>query len=158
MRINFIGVNLKKIFIFLMFYPIFLFSGVFEHLLDKDKNYLFKHNFRCNESICITSEKNIFDNEIMDKSVKVIRVFLDHNSRVFKIEIELSVYLEKREAFYIAMQKSAIKTGSLEYSSYVVNDKYGNHSLIDIVDKKMRKNYIKHLTETYYNTMKSYKK
>ncbi|WP_024955882.1 hypothetical protein [Sulfurospirillum arcachonense] len=148
---------MKKIILFLLCYPIFLFSGVFEHLINKDKTYLFEHNFRCNNSICISSEKNIFDNAVMDHSVKVIKTFLDHNDKVFKIEIELSIYNEKREAFYDAILRTASKKERFKYSSYMVNDKYGNHPFIDIIDTTMEKKYISHLSDIFYKTMTSYK-
>lgn len=149
---------MKKFVLILLLFTTISFAGVFEHLLNKDKNYLFEHNFRCNDNICITSEKNIFDNYIMDTSVKVIKTFLDHEDKVFKVEIELSILGEKREAFYDAIIKTSDKSGKITYKSYIVNDKYGNHPFIDITDKQRRKKYIKHLSDIYYNTMKSYKK
>lgn len=148
---------MKKLVCILMFYPMFLFSGVFEHLLDKDTKYLFQHNFRCHNSICITSEKNIFDNDIMDDSVKVVKTFLDHEEKVFKIEIELSIFGAKSEAFFNALKKSSDNSGKIEYQSYVLNDKYGNHPIIDITYKKRKNNYVKYLSNMYYETMKSYK-
>jgi hypothetical protein len=148
---------MKKVALILVLYPIFLFSGVFEHLLNKDINYLFEHNFRCHSNICITSEKNIFDNDVMDSSVKVIKAFIDHEKRVFKIEIELSMVGEEREAFFDAIKRSADKNSTLEYKSYLLNDKYGNHPLIDIVDPNRREKYIMNLSDEYYKTMKSYK-
>jgi len=147
---------MKKIILIFIFYPIFLFSGVFEHLLNQDTKYLFQHNFRCHNSICITSEKNIFDNVVMDNSVKVVKTFLDHEKKVFKIEIELAIFGEKKEAFFDAVKKSGDSTGKIDYKSYLLNDKYGNHPIIDITYKKRRKNYIKHLSEIYFKTMKSY--
>lgn len=147
----------KLIYIFLLLCTV-SYGGVFEHLINKDKNYLFKHNFRCNNGICITSEKNIFDNYIMDTSVKVIKAFLDHEDKVFKVEIELSLHNEKKEAFYDAIIKTSDKSGKITYKSYTINDKYGNHPFIDIVNKQRRKKYIRHLSDIYYNTMKSYKK
>ena len=147
---------MKKIILILMFYPIFLFSGVFEHLLNQDTKYLFKHNFRCHNSICITSEKNIFDNEIMDSSVKIVKTFLDHEEKVFKIEIELSIFGEKSEAFFIALKKGANSSGKIEYKSYILNDKYGNHPIINIIYRKRKNNYIKYLSNMYYKTMESY--
>jgi len=149
---------MKKTILFLLFCPLFLFSGVFEHLLNKDQNYLFKHNFRCGNSICITSEKNIFDNAILEDSIKVIKVFLDHKEKVFKIEIELYYHDERREALYTAILKSSNDAKKINYISYSKNDKYGNHSFIDIIDKNRKKSYIKYLTDNYYNVMKSYKK
>ncbi len=148
---------MKKIVIVLMFYPIFLFSGVFEHLLNQDKPYLFKHNFRCHDNICITSEKNIFDNIIMDNSVKVVKTFLDHEKKVFKIEIELSLPGEKSEAFFDALKRSADSSGKIEYKSYMLNDKYGNHPIIDITYRKRKNAYIKYLSKMYYDTMIGYK-
>ncbi len=148
---------MRKSFLFLLFTPIFLFSGVFEHLLNKDQNYLFEHNFRCGNSICITSEKNIFDNNILENSIKVVRVFLDHQEKVFKIEIELFNHDERKEAFYNAIVKSSKRDGQIDYLSYDKDDKYGNHSFIDIIDKKRKKNYVDFLTNKYYTVMKSYK-
>jgi len=148
---------MKKSFLFLLLFPLFLYSGVFEHLLNKDKNYLFEHNFRCHNATCITSEKNIFDNEIMDDSVKVVKVFLDHEEKVFKIEIELYYHNEKMEAFYNAVLRSSNDTKSIDYLSYHKNDKYGNHSFIDITDKKRKKMYIDYLSDNYFKVMKSYK-
>jgi len=148
---------MKKFMVILIFYPIFLFSGVFEHLIDKDTKYLFQHNFRCHNGICITSEKNIFDNEIMDNSVKVVKTFIDHEEKVFKIEIELSIVAEKSEAFFDAIKKSADNSGKLDYKLHLFNDKYGNHILIDIISKKRKDDYIQHLSKIYYKTMKSYK-
>jgi len=147
----------KKIIFFLLFFPIFLFSGVFEHLLNKDKNYLFEHNFRCHNSKCITSEKNVFDDKLIDNSVKIIKTYLDHRGKVYRIEIELSIYNEQKEAFYDALLQSSDKSGQIEYKTYVINDKYGNHHFIDIINKKKQKNYIKFLTSQYYDIMKSYK-
>lgn len=148
---------MKKIVILALFYPIFLFSGVFEHLLNKDINYLFEQNFRCRDSICITSEKNIFDNDLMDSSIKVIRAFLDHEKKVFKIEIELSISGLQREAFFDAIMRNTDKNKNLEYKSYEINDKYGNHPIIDIINKKRKENYKMNLSDQYYKTMKSYK-
>ena len=147
---------MKKIVILSLFYPIFLFSGVFEHLLNKDINYLFEQNFRCRANVCITSEKNIFDNEMMDSSVKVIRTFLDHEQKVYKIEIELSITGLQREAFFDAITRD--KNEKLEYKSYETNDKYGNHPIVDIINKQRRENYKMNLSDQYYKTMKSYKK
>jgi len=148
---------MKRVLFFLFFFPLFLFSGVFEHLLNKDINYLFKHNFRCDNSICITREKNIFYNDTMDDLVKVVKVFLDNTNKVFKIEIELYFHDEKKEAFYEAVIKSSDKNKKMDYLSYDKNDKYGNHSFVNIIDKKRRKMYVEFLTEKYYTTMKSYK-
>ncbi len=148
---------MKKTVFGLVFFPIFLFSGVFEHLLDKDKNYLFEHNFRCHSSKCITSEKNIFDNESMDNSVKVIRTFLDHKQKVFKIEIELSIYNEEKDSFYNAIIKNADTSGNITYKAYEIDDKYGNHPFISIIDIKKQEKYIKFLTSEYDKVMKSYK-
>jgi len=148
---------MKKTIFFLLFCPLFLFSGVFEHLLNKDTNYLFQHNFRCGNSTCITSEKNIFDNAILEDSIKVIKVFLDHKKMVFKIEIGLYYHDERKEAFFNAVLKSSNDTKKIEYISYDKNDKYGNHSFIDIIDKNRKKLYMNHLTDNYYDVMKSYK-
>lgn len=149
---------MKKLILFLICCPIFLFSGVFEHLIAKDKNYLFEHNFRCKNQICITSEKNIFDNSVMDNSVKIIKTFLDNNDKVFKIEIELSLEKEEREAFYNAVLKSSDTKADVTYSAYTLNDKYGNHLFIDITHSKMKKAYISHMSDIYYQAMQSYKK
>jgi len=149
---------MKKSFLILLLFPLFLFSGVFEHLLNKDKNYLFEHNFRCRNATCITSEKNIFDNSAMEDSVKVVKVFLDNKEKVFKIEIELYHHDEKKEAFYNAIKKSSNNTKNIQYVSYDKNDKYGNHSFINIIDKKRKHSYIEFLTNDYYDIMKSYKK
>ncbi len=148
---------MKKFLILLTMYPVFLLSGVFEHLLNKDPNYLFEQNFRCHNSICITSEKNIFDNDTMEDSIKVVKVFLDHLDKVFKIEIELYYHDERREAFFNAIKKSSNDAKNITYISYDKNDKYGNHSFIDIIDKKRKKSYIEYLTNDYYKIMKSYK-
>jgi len=148
---------MKKFLLLLVLYPVFLFSGVFEHLLNKDQNYLFEHNFRCHDKTCITSEKNIFDSEVMDDSVKVVKVFLDNKKKVFKIEIELYYHDEKREAFYNAVKMDSSDTKNIVYLPYDKNDKYGNHSFVSITDKKRRKEYIKFLTSEYYKIMKSYK-
>ena len=148
---------MKKIIFFLLFFPIFLFSGVFEYLLNKDKEYLFEHNFRCHNSKCIASEKNVFNDKLIDNSVKIIKTFLDHREKVYKIEIELSIYNEKKEAFYNALLQSSDKDMQIEYKTYVINDKYGNHHFIDIIDKKKQANYIKILTAKYYDIMKSNK-
>lgn len=148
---------MNKTIIFLIFSPVFLFSGVFEHLLYQDKDYLFKHNFRCHNSKCITSEKNIFDNDNMDNSVKVIKTFLDHTEKVFKIEIELSIDNEQKEAFYNAIINNSDKDKNIEYKAYILNDKYGNHPFIDITDIKKKEKYIDYLTNQYDKVMKSYK-
>lgn len=148
---------MKKILFMIIYCPILLFSGVFEHLIDKDTTYLFEHNFRCNNNICITSEKNIFDNHVMDASVKVIKAFIDHEEKVYKIEIELSITGEKSDAFFNAIQMNAEKNGKISYKAYTLNDKYGNHPIIDIISIKRKDNYIKHLSEIYSTTMKSYK-
>ena len=148
---------MKKYVLFLYFLPIFLFSGVFEHLLNTDKNYLFEHNFRCHGSICIASEKNIYDNPIMEDAIKVVKTFLDHKEKVFKIEIELLFKNEQKEAFYNALIKSSTDNENIEYKKYELNDKYGNHSFVDITNKKREKEYIDFLTNKYYNIMKSYK-
>ena len=148
---------MKRTVLGLVFFPIFLFSGVFEHLLDKDKNYLFEHNFRCHSSKCITSEKNIFNNETMDNSVKVIKTFLDHKQKVFKIEIELSIYNEEKKSFYNALVKNAGRNKNIIYKEYEIDDKYGNHPFISIIDIKKRKKYIEFLTSQYDKIMKSYK-
>jgi len=148
---------MKKSIFFLLFCPLFLFSGVFEHLLNKNQNYLFEHNFRCGNSICITSEKNIFDNDVLENSIKVVRVFLDHQEKVFKIEIELFNHDERKEAFYNAIVKSSKRDGQIDYLSYDKDDKYGNHSFIDIIDKKRKQSYVDFLTNKYYTIMKSYK-
>jgi hypothetical protein len=152
-----LGVLMKKTILFLLLSPVFLFSGVFEHLLNKDQNYLFEHNFRCHSSTCITSEKNIFDNSIMDDSVKVVKTFLDNKKMVFKIEIELAYHDEKKDAFYNAVLKSAEDKKTIKYNLYDKNDKYGNHSFVNIVDKKREEEYIKFLSDKYYQVMKSYK-
>jgi len=148
---------MKKTIIFLLFFPMFLFSGVFEHLLNKNQNYLFEHNFRCHNQTCITSEKNIFDDKIMDDSVKVVKVFLDNREKVFKIEIELSYHDERKEAFYNAVLASSQNRKKIDYSLHDKNDKYGNHSFINIIDKDRKENYIKFLSDKYYKVMKSYK-
>ncbi|WP_458701195.1 hypothetical protein ACKGJI_03590 [Sulfurospirillum sp. 1307] len=148
---------MKKILLILLFFVTLSYAGIFEHLLSQDKNYLFKHNFRCNDNICIASEKNIYDDKIMDTSVKVVKVFLDHEGKVFKIEIELSIFNEKHEAFFNAIIKSSQKDDKITYKYYTLNDKYGVHPFIDIIDNRRRKLYIEHLTNIYYDTMQGYK-
>jgi len=148
---------MKKIILFLLVFPVFLFSGIFEHLLNKNQNYLFEHNFRCRNSVCITSEKNIFDNTTIEEMIKVVKVFLDDKNMVFKIEIELNYNNEKKEAFYNALTKDLDKNSNMQYGMYSKNDKYGNHSFIDITDKKRKAAYIESLTQGYYKIIKSYK-
>jgi hypothetical protein len=147
----------KSFLVFFLFLPIFLFAGVFEHLLNQDIQYLFKHQFRCLNGICISPEKNVYDNEIMDKSIKVIKAFLDHEEKVFKLEIELNIYEEEKDAFYESMLKLADKSGHIVYDLKTLNDKYGNHSIIYLTDKIRKKNYTTYLSDKYYRIMKKYK-
>jgi len=147
----------KKIMIFILLFPVFLFSGVFDHLLNKDQNYLFEHNFRCRNSICITSEKNIFDDDTLEDIVKVVKVVLDNKKAVFKIEVELTYHNERKEAFYKALKQDIDLKNNIEYKLYDTNDKYGNHTFIEITDTKRKKEYIEFLTQKYYKIMKSYK-
>ena len=77
--------------------------------------------------------------------------------KVFKIEIELSIHDERKVAFYNALVKASTQNDEIIYKSYVINDKYGIHPFIDIIDKKRRQEYIDHMSNIYYKTMKSYK-
>lgn len=147
----------KKIFVFLTFFPLFLFGGVFEHLLGKDVQYLFQHQFRCHDGTCISPEKNIFDNDTIESSVKFVKAFLDHEERVFKVEVELNLFEEDKEAFYNAIIQVSDKSGKISYDLQSTYDKYGNHSIIYLIDKERKKSYMNHLTKQYAQAMKSYK-
>lgn len=147
---------MKKLIFILIFFPAFLFSGIFEHLLNKDTQYLLKHNFKCSKNICSISKNKIFNNKIMDDSVKVVKTFLDHEKKVYKIEVELSIFEEKSEAFFDALKKNGHSSGKVEYKSYMLSDKYGSHPIVDITYRKRRNDYIKHLSKIYYETMKNY--
>ncbi len=149
---------MKKIIFIVLLISTFSCANMFEDLLGKNKNYLFKHNFRCNDGICITSEKNVFNNKALEDSIKVVKVFLDNKDNVFKVELELKIYNEQREAFFNAILKSSSKSRKIKYKSYIVNDKYGNHPFIDITDLQRRKRYINYMSEIFYNNIKNYKK
>lgn len=148
---------MKKFILLLIVFPIYLFSGVFEHLLNQDLDYLHKHNFRCNKSTCITRENNVFDNEIMDNSVKIVKAFLDHKKKVFKIHVELLIFEEESEAFYSAIIKTSNRSGLISYAHKEVNDKYANHSFIEIIDNQREKVYMDYLKDMYLKAMQSYK-
>jgi hypothetical protein len=148
---------MKKIIPLYCAIPIFLFGGVFEHLLNKDQNYLFKHNFRCHENICISPEKNIFDQKKINHATKLITVFLDHEKKVYKIEIELYVKDIEKNAFYSAVVQLAPKEKLISYSLEERDDKYGNHSLIIIIDVQREKKYMNFLTQEYKEIMNQYK-
>lgn len=148
---------MQKKLIFLVFCPIFLFSGVFEHLLDKNMNYLFENHFTCLKGICQSKEKNIFDNNMMDDSIQIIKTFLDQDDKVFKIEIELTIRNEQKNGFYQALLDTAVVDKNIEYSLVETNDKYGNHTVINIIQKNRQKKYIKYYRDMYLKTIKNYK-
>lgn len=147
---------MKMLLVLFILYPVFLFSGVFEHLMGKDINYLFEHRFQCSHSICLSQQNDIFDNDVMDDSIKVVKAFLDHEEKVFKIELELTLEEEKKDAFYNAIVLSKNEYDNAIYSLETINDKYGNHNIVTILDKERTANYKKFLTSEYYNAMKSY--
>jgi len=148
---------MKKNLIFLLFCPIFLFSGIFEHLLDKDKIYIQENHFTCSHQICQTTENNIYDNDIMDDSIKIIKAYLDQNSIVYKLEIELLFQDEKKDGFYQAILDNSGKNNNIGYSLDTINDKYGNHTKVTIISKDRKNTYIKYFRDKYLNAMKKYK-
>jgi len=148
---------MRKILIFLLIYPIFLFSGIFEHLLDKDKNYLQENHFTCLYGICQTKEKNIFDNSLIDDSIKIVRTHLDQNDKVFKVEIDLLLKDERKDGFYQAIIDSNKKNENISYELETINDKYGNHTKITLTSKKRKNNYIRYFRDKYLDAMKKYK-
>ena len=147
---------MKKLLVLFIIYPVFLFSGIFEHLLGKDINYLFEHRFQCSHSICVSQEENIFDDNLMNDSIRVVKSFLDHEGKVFKIKLELTLNDEKKDAFYEAIVLSSNKPSEIDYSLETINDKYGNHNIVTITDIARKDSYKKYLIERYYKIMKKY--
>lgn len=149
---------MKKLFLILFLLHLSLFGGVFEHLLNKDIDYLFAHNFRCHDNVCISPEKNIFNQDEINTAIKFIKAIIDNEKKVFKIEIELTLQHEAKDAFYEAVLNLSDKDNkNITYHVENLNDKYGNHTIIVIIDTLRSKKYMDFLTEKYTSLMKQYK-
>lgn len=149
---------MKKLFLMLFLLHISLFGGVFEHLFNKDIDYLFAHNFRCHDNVCISPEKNIFNQDEINTAIKFIKVVIDNEKKVFKIEIELNLQHEEKDAFYQSVLNLSDKNNkNITYHVENLNDKYGNHTIIVIIDTLRSKKYMDFLTKKYTSLMKQYK-
>jgi|GEM_PF-6694397 len=149
---------MKKSFLILLLLNISLFAGAFEHLINKDIDYLFSHNFRCHDNVCISPEKNIFNQDEINTAVKFIKATIDNEKKVFKIEIELTLQHEEKAAFYQAVLNLANPDNkNIIYTEKNRSDKYGNHASIVIIDTIRRQKYMDYLTQKYTSLMKKYK-
>lgn len=141
----------------LLIFPIMIFANIFEDLLEKDKDYLLDHHFTCAGTVCQTNEKNIYDNALLDDAIKVVLAYLDHQNRVFKIELVMYLQDEAKNAFYEAITEIANKDRDIQYELETIMDKYGNHTKVIITDKIKKRVLVDFYKKQYISILKQYK-
>lgn len=139
-------------------------SDVYNNLIGKNESTLDKDRFQCHSQICETTEKYYFNNPLLDETVTKIETFSDEKGEIYRVALHVA-HLNKFqnndiiEAFFNAIRhRGSTHNADLEYGMEFISDKYGNKSILNIIDAKRRAAYMKRLEKNYRRALESYAK
>jgi len=154
----------KVLVIFLLAAELLTAATVYDDLIGKKETDLDGNMFQCRFHSCQTEEKLYFNNPLIDKTVRMIETRSDENGEIYQVFLYI-VHVEEFEnsdisdAFFNAIKHHGEANGKhFEYSLEFISDKYGNKSIVKIIDPKRRDAYMKRLEANYIKALDSYSK
>jgi hypothetical protein len=139
-------------------------SDAYNNLIGKNESTLDKDRFQCHSHICATTEKYYFNNPLLDETVTKIETFGDEKGEIYRVSLHVAHLNKFRnddiiEAFFNAIRHQGKSLHpNLEYGMEFISDKYGNKSILNIIDINRRTAYLKRLEKSYRHALESYSK
>lgn len=141
-------------------------SNVYDNLIGKNEKILVDNDmFQCRFHICTALEKFYFNNPLLDKTVNRIETYADERGEIYKIDLHVAHVGEFEnhditQGFFNALKLhgSTASTKKLEYSLKYISDKYGNRSIVSIIDTDKQSAYQTRMQKKYVEALESYAK
>lgn len=138
-------------------------SDVYSNLIGKNESALDKNRFQCHSHICTTTEKYYFNNPLLDETVTRIETVSDETGEIYRVALYVAHEGRFKNddivgAFFNAVRHQGGGNEDLEYDIEFISDKYGNKSIIDVIDVKRQTAYLKRLEQDYRRALESYAK
>lgn len=152
----------KLLILFLFTLPMVLSAHVYDDLIGQEESNLNTEIFLCKNHICTVSEFRYFNNDLLDDTIETVETYSDHNGVIYKVLLYIpeTVKLKNRdiiEAIFDAIKHHTGHSKELVYLKEHQSDKYGNRTVISLIDAKRQAAYKSHLESAYLQAFKSYK-
>ena len=152
---------MKKLLLLAMTVQMAVASMGYDDLIGKKEQELNNDIFLCRHHICSATEQEFIDIPLLDKTVQRIETYSDEQGTIYEVHLHVAQVgeFENRDltqAFFRAIEQYGKDRGKvLECSLEYVFDKYGNKSLVKIVDPVRRDTYRERMKRLYLEALKS---
>ena len=151
---------MKKLLLFAMMIQMAVASVSYDELIGKNENELNNDIFLCRHHICSATEQEFIDIPLLDKTVQRIETYGDDRGTIYEVRLYVAqvVEFENRDltqAFFRAVEQYSKDRGKIvECSLEYVFDKYGNKSIVKIIDPKRRDAYRERMKKNYIEALR----
>jgi len=151
---------MKKLLLIAMLVQMAVASISYDGLIGKNENELNNDIFLCRHHICSATEQEFIDIPLLDKTVQRIETYSDDQGTIYEVRLYVAQVgeFENRDlaqAFFRAVEQYGKERGKvLECSLEYVFDKYGNKSIVKIVDPGRRDAYRERMKKSYIEALR----